>query len=475
MASRPLSSLELYIKVVSDGWKHLDREHWAVYTALQLKFLDPTVDRAACLRRVWQIARYHYPALGAVIADADEASPQSPLRLVSCPLSVDEWADKTFSVRDYEDSNELISHTRPVPTASCYWLPASSELVIRTSHWLMDGLGLFFLSRKLMTALVAVIRLGVDAPLEAYLPDDRIGPPLAPSIDSLSSLRQDPRIETALDQLFSEFLPKLPSIGFPTRGGSLSDDPGPTARVAARLDAEMTTKVAGSCREKGIKVTSAVHAAIVRVTASFPQHPLAKSYAAFALANLRYTRGAGPAWQAGSPEGVAAVCFAGFPVCVGGVVSEDGAALGFDSVAEELNRAYTADLDSYWDPQDGSGQVFGLSDLADGIMRRNMELLKAPMPDGFPPIQTPDLSSLGKVDAHLPAEYGPAGDAQVEISNVWIGTDTVTRNIQFHVWSWKGALNLGACFNTSFYEKVFVSEITSRVLQELVRGCGVDS
>ncbi|XXH03651.1 hypothetical protein Hte_010056 [Hypoxylon texense] len=474
MSSRPLSSLELFIKTVSDNWKHLDREQWVVYTALQLEFLDHAVDQTACLRRAWQVIRHQYPALGARIADADDAIPQSSPRLVAGPPIVEDWADETFSVRDYEDSNELVSEVRSTLAASCYWLPASSELVMRTSHWLIDGMGLLFLSQKLMTALVAVIRLGVDAPLGAYLPDYPIGPVLAPSIDRLSHLRQDPRIEAGLDEVFGKFLRSVPSIGLPTRSDE-SETLGSTARVASRLDAKATSRIVQSCRKKGIKVTSAVQAAIIRVTATFPQHPLARSYAAFALANLRHSCGMGSPGQESPPEGVVALCFAGFPVCVSGVIPEGGEVLGFDDIAEELNRSYASDLNRYWDPRDGSDQVFGLIDLADGIMRRNIDLVSAPLPDGFPPIQTPDLSSLGKLDSYLPSEYGPAGDTQVKVSSLWIGTETLTRNMQFHVWSWKGELNLGACFNLSFYEKTFASEVVSRVLQELVGNCDIDA
>lgn len=73
----------------------------------------------------------------------------------------------------------------------------------------------------------------------------------------------------------------------------------------------------------------------------------------------------------------------------------------FDGIAKELDRAYTRNLDHFWDPCDGSGQVFSLIDMSEGIVRRDMVLFISPLPNGFPPA---DLSSLGKVDAYLQSE-----------------------------------------------------------------------
>jgi hypothetical protein len=51
--------------------------------------------------------------------------------------------------------------------------------------------------------------------------------------------------------------------------------------------------------------------------------------------------------------------------------------------------------------------------------------------------------------------------------------EMLTRNVQFHVWSWDGSLRLGASFNTSFYEKGFVADVVQAVIRELLDGRGI--
>lgn len=267
----------------------------------------------------------------------------------------------------------------------------------------------------------------------------------------------------------------MPSIGFPSKSGSEAAIPGSSQRVITCLDAGTTTKVAAACRDKGIKVTSAVHAAIVRVTASFPQHPLSKSYAAFVPVDLRRAIARTAAPDAETISKSAGVYFSGLPVCVGSVLPGDGdPQKGVEAIARELGAVYSRDLDEFWAPPGSSIQAISLLDLAEPYVRRTTALFNAPIPEGLPPVQTPDLSSLGKIESYLQREYWIDGDSKVGVTDFWLGTEMLTRNVQFHVWSWNGTLHLSACFNTSFYEKYFVVGILDKVIQELFLGCGVD-
>ena len=62
----------------------------------------------------------------------------------------------------------------------------------------------------------------------------------------------------------------------------------------------------------------------------------------------------------------------------------------------------------------------------------------------------------GKINAeYLQKEYGSSERGVVEVCNFWIRTEMLNRSVQFHTCGWRDELHLGACFNTSFYEKEF--------------------
>ncbi|KAI1411978.1 hypothetical protein F5Y13DRAFT_164031 [Hypoxylon sp. FL1857] len=486
--TRPLGNLENFFKLLAERGKPLRREHWSVHLALRLQLPSSITDPVPYLRRAWQVLRLQHPALGAILGQGQSSNdPTQPVP--SCltvePLNIDTWANETFNVCDeFACADQLFSSLLSTPTATCYWLPKSSELLIRSSHWRTDGVGMALLGHDFMVALSGAIRSGYDCPLETLVPNVRNQPLVPPSLEHVArSASKFPQLKegdehsdlaAGADELVGIFLRGVPSIGLPSRAGSEAAIPGSSERVTTRLEAEITTKVATACKERGIKVTSAVHAAIVRVTASFPQHPLSKSYAAFVPVDLRRVIAHTAAPDAETISKSIGLYFSGLPVCVDSVLPEDGKPQkGFEAIARELGAVYARNLDEFWAPSGSSGQAISLLDLAEPYVRRTTALFNAPVPEGLPPVQTPDLSSLGKMESYLQQEYRVDEVRKVDVVDFWLGTEMLTRNVQFHVWSWNGALHLGACFNTSFYEKSFVIDILDKIIQELLLGCGL--
>ncbi|KAI0202948.1 hypothetical protein F4808DRAFT_420320 [Astrocystis sublimbata] len=488
---RPLSNLELFFESLSETGKSLNREHWTIHFALRLGFLSSVTDPISQLRRAWQILRFRHPALGAVIQESDPESNSKRASLFSEPVDIENWANDTFIVcRDYVDANQLFSCLYSTPTATCYWLPISSELVIRSSHWRIDGVGMAKLGHEFMTVLARSMALKVDAPLEGLLSGEAtLDPGLSQSLEDLAraqssyirstSHQGDPILAAAADELLGIFLRGVPSIGLPTRE-STSAVPGPSERCYTQLSAEHTASIAAACREKGIKVTSAVHAAIVRVTARFPQHPLCKSYAAFVPVDLRRALEDTATSETKEVSKVVGLYFSGLPVCVDSVFEKS-----FEDIARDLAIVYARDLLDFWKPPGNAehqyGDAIGMLDLVEPYVQRTTTLFNAPVPEGLPPVQTPDLSSLGKMESSIQREYevessdgGTVNDAKVKVLDFWVGTEMLTRNVQFHVWSWNQSLRLGVCYNTSFYEKTFVDDILTMVTRELTLGCGID-
>lgn len=512
--SRPLGNLEVFFKTLADLGIPVNHEHWTVHLALRLRFVGSSgesIDPEPYLRLAWQVVRRQVPAIGSTITspasasatsgagDPGEGRPARPReKLTVTPFDADAWIRDTLVVhhgRRGEDASTFFTELRPSPTAMFYWLPVSSEVVIRSSHWRLDGIGLARLAHSFLTALADALWLGTDAPsLDAYAGKLAVpSQPLPPCLEDLARQARhrdsqkgngklkvdddskeplDPELGAGADALVAEFLRGVPSIGLPTLAGSARAAPGASARASTRLSAAGTARVAAALRARDLSFTGAVHAAVARVTARYPQHPLCRSYAAFFPVNLRQALAAAAAAE--EEDLVSGLYFSGLPICIDGMVPVQGSeGKEFGDVAREMTAVYRRDLTSFWETP--GGRVVGMLDLAEPYLARTTALFGAPVPEGLPPVQTPDLSGLGRVETYLQREYGagPGHSGKVEVDDVWIATEMLNRSVQFHVWSWRDRLNIAASFNKSFYDHEFVVEVLDSVVEELQTGLGV--
>ncbi|KAI6091690.1 hypothetical protein F4821DRAFT_189693 [Hypoxylon rubiginosum] len=480
--SRPLGNMEAFFPLLSESYGgSVDQEHWIIYLALKLRFPPSITDPASYLKGAWQALRLQHPALGATLS-----SPSTPNQGVRRRVSVvsydpEAWANVSFSCQDEKDATALFSNLRPTATATCYWLAKSNEVVLRTSHWRIDGVGMVKLGHQFLTCLADVLRLGPDLALDVYMKRPPVNPPIGPTIEELARIgkpsntgsEEDPIVAAAADALISEFIRGVPSIGLPTRADPQDSPPGTSSRIATTLDAATTAKITATCRKWKLKVTSVIHAALVRATAQFPQHSLSKSFAAFVPIDLRRSLTAAVSPESRNDSRVTGLYFSGLPVCIDGVLGADGKApKDFETIARELDATYSRDLMNFW--KSDESRMVSFLDISESFLQRSTALLTTPLPEGLPPAQTPDLSSLGKMDAVVQTSYAVGDDAEVEVVNCWLGTEVLNRSLQFHVWSWKGEMTLAACFNDSFYEKLFVVEILGKVIEELLAGCGIE-
>ncbi|KAI4861936.1 hypothetical protein F4820DRAFT_432019 [Hypoxylon rubiginosum] len=482
--SRPMGKLEEFFKMLCDGGAPWNREHWHISLVLSLNPPPSIADLEPYLRRAWYILRQKYPALGAIIKANDKDPKETPhIVLEPVEVGVDIWTYKSFVTHGRtQDADELLRKLHPDALATCHWIPSTRQVMIRSSHWRIDGVGMLMLGHRFMETLVNMLGQKPDTPLDSYPTNQPREHILGSTIqDKAKSLNNTPKpvlsslLDAGADAILATLLQGMPSIALPTRPGSEELPPSASDRRSVRLDADTTARLVATCRSRGFSVTSAVHAAIVCATARFPQHPLAKAYASFAAADLRRVL---HAYDQQIEIGPLGLFHLGLPICIKDVVSPEGAGLAkdFETVARELHAVYSQDMINFWDPADGSGRKVALFELAESVPRKTMELYSQPLPPELPPVQTPDLSSLGRLERFLQRDYEFATDmgvGKVEIKDCWLGTEMLTRAMQFHVWSWKEELTLAVCFNASFYEESFASRILELVREELVLRLGI--
>lgn len=185
--TRPLGNLENFFKLLAEKGKPLKREHWTIHLALRLQLPSSVTEPVPYLRRAWQV---RHPTLGATLGQ-DQSSNNTAQPALSyltvLPLDIDTWANETFTVcGEVACADQLLSSLHSMPTATCFWLPKSSELLIRSSHWRTDGVGMALLGHDFMLALAKIIRSGHDSPLEALVSSIGKRPVVSPSLEHVA-------------------------------------------------------------------------------------------------------------------------------------------------------------------------------------------------------------------------------------------------------------------------------------------------
>lgn len=196
--------------------------------------------------------------------------------------------------------------------------------------------------------------------------------PLSPSLDDIAGSYTEEEntpahIRTAADALVADLAKGFPSIGLPTIPGSENAIPGPTRRATTSFDTPTTNAIVAACKFRGWSASLALHAAIVRVTASYAQHPLAKNYRVLLTVDLRRLLP-----EPYCLEDYAVGMFAsGIPIIVEDVVGKS-----FEEVVADLGREYRKDITRMC--EDEQGRPVGLLELTAPYIRRTAELVATP-------------------------------------------------------------------------------------------------
>lgn len=462
--TRPLDTIETFFKWLADQGVPLKREHWGVSLALRLSLPKslPASEAEPYLRRAWLILSKQHPML--------HARPQGNTVAIR-PLDEEDWLKESFFTHYGEAAtvDSLFTSIEPASIVSCHWLPDQRDLILHGSHWRLDGIGSLKLADRFLTALCTVIRVGVAALLESYGLD--LTPLFTPSLDEISNACPDedstpPRVKKVADNLLQTVIKGAPSVGLPLTPGTEKAVPGPSSRVRVTLNKPTTAAVVAACKARGIRVTSAVHAAIVQVVAAHPQHPLAKHYCITTAIDLRRRL---PGGRCGDGPELAAGMF----ISPGLVFIQDPAAGGgraFDDIAREFDATYAADMSRLYDA--GNGETVSVCEATAPFARRIVPLLQMPQPDGMPPQNAPHLSSIGVIERWLKREYVADGDqgSNITVDDVWLGGEMITPALCNHVWTWRDQMTLAGVFNTAYYEETFARQVMEDVKQNLLKG-----
>lgn len=456
----------------------INREHTAFFTVLQLRFPTTAAHLEASLARAWMEVGQLYPVLRAQVTSPPGLRHHRKATVTLTSLSDSEFRNSFSIHRDCPNVDVLFSVPSPrSTTATCHWLPGPGQVVIRTAHWRTDGFGLVLLADAFLSALAKVLGNMLNTPAQ----DEELKkcPTLPSTLEDLVSVHV-PGSEDVLEDsssLVRIFLDGGKSIGLPTRPGASKAAPTICERAAVRMSSEESEALIRACRTRGISVTSAVNAAVIAVTARFPQDSGADSYVIFAPADMR-----GPLIKLGARECLQPTgnYVSGIPLRVDGVVgrSDTGGKVttgkSFDDLACELSEIYSQDVVHFKRPGRPDEKSLNLLQSSEPYIRGVSKLFAMSSSPGCPFPKTPVVSSFGKMDTFIKKEYvisdNEDGLSRLEVCDFWVGCDCATPMMIFNPYTWGGRFTILSAWDDSYYSKEFAQNVLAKVMEELIEG-----
>lgn len=398
------------------------------------------------LGKAWKRTRYHHPFVAATLSNANDGI----IYQVPDPGALGRWETETLLVED----GSFAEFTRTLPAQYCalHYFPASSELVLRAHHWLVDGIGAMHVLDRVLSFAAE------DCEVPAFGDEAKN---LAPAFDELLGVSTEPseRAEQMAQAMFFNFVGNLPGIGLPCNIPS-KDQIVTAKRYVINSSQSAQKSLLTACKSRGISVTAAVHAAIVSATQEMKiADPMAKNYTSILVYDYRQYLPSPyndtKAWPANN-------FVLGLPTSLPPDV--------FHAHAERLQHAYSQPRRSHEDENES------LRDFIDSIFlysRRLAGAFSQPPPPGILPACQPQLSSVGPLEKLICPEY--SGSTKLRVKNAELGVDVINAPfINMYQWSWDSKFHLSACYSDAFATEEMIETFVKLTYDILLHEMGVE-
>ncbi|GKZ24063.1 hypothetical protein AbraIFM66951_010562 [Aspergillus brasiliensis] len=361
------------------------RRHYTIFIKLELQ-LDMPATEVEALKKAWTQLRYEQPQI------ATTHNGTTKVYEVPDDTALQAWIASTLVLSAAADAEELYATVTPIAQATLYYLPASSQLVLRAPHNTIDGIGAIRLLDRLLNILVS-------PPAEKITFGDEPSR-LAPTLREILGVAEEPTPEESerIMTLWKPYMEHAPGIGPISKLGTC-----PAGRSQhARLDVptRTTEAIIQACKAKGITVTSA-----------FNLRPYLPKHAAQYTASLGYTL---------------------YPVHLESPAS-------FGDTAQALNQLYRMTFAN--DPTK-LPLVPHITHLLFAVTQ-TPEYQKGPIPRDAVP------SSLGIIEKYMQRSYGAN---KVIIRDFTLGVDIVMGTDMLFISTFRDKLQLVYSFNDAYQE-----------------------
>ncbi|KAL6813049.1 hypothetical protein GGI42DRAFT_364403 [Trichoderma sp. SZMC 28013] len=468
--SRPLDTTENFYRVVSETTTN-NRDQWAITLSLRLAYPPSIEDLLPYLRRAWLVTRLLHPSLAGIATQtSSQPDTSSATRIVTVgPFDEDEWLNQTFFVhpRNYT-GDALVRDAKYSELPTLHWLPGTCELCFRSSHWRIDGMGMFMLANSYLNSLATFLHLGLNTSLEdvakqAPVARGSLTPSLDDALDSYKDEDSTPEsVRVAADKLIAQYRKGIPSVGLPLTSDRAKASPKSTYRSSLNFESTTTARILDACKKRGFSVSAAIQSAVLRAAICYEQHPMAKSYASYFAIDLR--RQLSAPWN--TEEFAVGMFSSGLPLVVENIM--DGP-MTFDQVVAMVNAAYRQDRSRVH--SDDHGNSVSQQQLVAPFIRRTIQLFSDPTLRDMPPITCPDVSHLGNIENVLKRKHiCDISGGVVEVEDTWLMVEVYSPAAFFHQWTFRDCLTIQASVNEAFYDREFLKDFMSKVKDELLQG-----
>ncbi|KAI1208445.1 uncharacterized protein F4807DRAFT_431358 [Annulohypoxylon truncatum] len=430
---RPVDGLEGYFVVMANLSASLcdGREHYTLFSKVKLE--TGSEDATPALKHAWKQIRYEQPQVATTVEGMKKVYE------VPDEKALEEWLESTFVVSSASDAEELYQSVKPIKQATIYYLPNSSELVFRGHHHTLDGTGVMLFWHSYFEALASPIE-------DIKFGDEHVR--LAPIMEETLGYPEQPTQEQSdkATALFLSWATAMPGIGPVSKLGAAPS--GRCQNSELVFPTETTKAIITACKNKGISVSAAVHAAYIGAITKHadPNSKLAE-YVTAAQFNLRPYL---PEPYSTSKHAVS-VYYTPIPYKVNLPTS-------FLDVAKSLHEYYQTTFKS--NPE--------MLELKGHFTRVLCGAVQTPEFLASPVSKDALVSSLGVAERYVQREYGNG----IKVKDIKLGVDVVMGMSMFFFYTFRDQLRLVYSFNDGFEDpeniQKYLEEVQAILVEELL-------
>ncbi|KAJ4352126.1 uncharacterized protein N0V89_007472 [Didymosphaeria variabile] len=425
---RPQSCLEKINLLNRNVDKALDRDNWAKTAVAKVEFDSKLEDPEHALKQAWKQVRYNYPEVAAFPYEG------TYMYRIGNPEQVQLWVSATFVIERNTSIDELFGHLPRNEQMMCYYLPDTSEILVRSPHYRLDARGAIFILNYLIKSL---------ANPDPVLIFGGCAGNLSPSIDDALNIpfEYNAKIEEAAAKRLASLEPHNPLIELtpnakPNRAGA-------TRRRFIRLSEAETKSITKGAKSAGMDYTAAMHAAVIAAVVRLAPPTEVQSYMASFHCDLRYLIP-----KSSKTKAAPTVCT--------------------DAITTEVEVSPTTDLNSYY-KQLAPGYAAGYAPYLESTACFHEQLAKKKYADGkgyeFTDGQAqPRLGPLGIIDDQLTKQV----KGVVRVKDFWLGGETLTKRKMVHNWIWEDQMVFSCCYNEKYWDDQFVEHFLQTIKDVLM-------
>ncbi|PYH96570.1 hypothetical protein BO71DRAFT_320590 [Aspergillus ellipticus CBS 707.79] len=439
---RPANGMEGFFAVMENTSSTVceGRRQFTICSRLKVDLQIPASEVEDALRYAWKQVRYEQPQIAVtsegfnkVYEVPDEAALQS-------------WLDTTFIVSDESDGDAIGDAAKPIAQPTLYYLPKASQLVLRASHSVIDGVGTVLLWHTYLTALnnpTPNLVFGEEA--------TRLPPPLEKALGHPDVLPAETMAKGV--QIVGEAVSQMPGIGPVNRIGTVPA--GPTQRREFEFSEQTTEAIVQACKKNGYSVSAAMHAAFAMTVvkhADPAQLTETSKYVTVNNFNLRSHLQE----PYNSSQYAAAVYYSIWPLVLDRPEN-------FPEVVRAIDEKYTTSFNS--SPENLA--------LCGAVTKGLHEIVKTPEFWAAPPSRDALVSSLGVIERYLQQSYASADNSKrVIVQDFKLGTEIVLGHSMFFFYTFRSKLQMVFSFNEAYESEsavqAYLEEVHKILVDELV-------